>query len=97
MFITQDKQILTMLSTPIVELNPMSHKPNLIATWIDTVNILLNESDKFLEKNSVSEDICNIVLKLVIRKSDVQNYWIQKYNSPDRGHRVTPVPVAALG
>lgn len=60
--------------------------PNLIAVRVDIVNILLNKSDGFLETNSASDNICNVVLKflLVLRKSDGQNFWVQKHNPPGK-------------
>lgn len=65
-FITPDKQILTLLSAPVVELNPMRQMPNLIAVQVDTESIFLDKSDCFLEVNSVFKSLCNIVLKFLL-------------------------------
>lgn len=75
-FITLDKQILTVLSAPVVELDPMSQMPNLIAVQVDTERIFLDKSDCFLEVNSVFKSLCNIVLMflLIPRKLIVKNF-----------------------
>lgn len=65
-----------MLSAPVVELDPMSQMPNLIAVQVDTERIFLDKSDCFLEVNSVFKSLCNIVLMflLIPRKLIVKNF-----------------------
>lgn len=85
---TKDKQILTLLSTPVVDLNPVSHMPDLVVAWVDIANISLNKSDWFLKTNSVSDNKYNVILKflLALRKKVMIKAFGFK-NPPSRVHK----------